>query len=250
MAQHDGDILLSVVEGRIVTGTEGEAGDPPPERRVFPAELGDLGENSTNEPGFDSEVGVFAPGSSLGFRLRGPLRRWNGADFNAAGAEQIAVTLSLFPPLGPVFTPTIPGEIVTGFTVQVLAAGDWHHHLEYTLTAPAEPGIYLLELSMFSTDPAVAESRPLWLVINKQRPEAEHEAATDAAEYVYGRVGCLGDWDRNRVVEPADIGGFVAQWLSDVSSGGLAADVDENGTVEPVDIAVFIGAWFAGVGGC
>ncbi|MBX3357614.1 MAG: hypothetical protein KF745_04220 [Phycisphaeraceae bacterium] len=62
---------------------------------------------------------------------------------------------------------------------------------------------------------------------------------------------CVGDWDRNGTVEPADIAQFIQSWSFAVANPGLPniarqADLDCNGAVEPSDIAVFIQYWVGG----
>ncbi|MBX3358337.1 MAG: hypothetical protein KF745_07905 [Phycisphaeraceae bacterium] len=62
---------------------------------------------------------------------------------------------------------------------------------------------------------------------------------------------CVGDWDRNGVVEPSDIAQFIQAWSYAVANPGtpgvsLYADVDCNQVVEPSDIAVFIQRWVGG----
>ena len=51
---HGGDVVLKVIEGRIVTGLE-SAGFS--ESRVFAGELGEIVPNEVDEPGFGSEMG-------------------------------------------------------------------------------------------------------------------------------------------------------------------------------------------------
>lgn len=247
---HSGDILLTVANGRITTGAVDQNGQPVAGQRVFLATFGNLGANATNNPGFDSTVGVFTPGTANGFRLLGPLRLWSNGNYNTIPDERVGVTLSIFPPLGPVTTP-LTDTPVTGFTVQVLSAGDWHHHLEYNLLAPADAGIYLLEMSIFSTDSAVADSPPLWLVLNKSSTPADHQAAFVEARYVFAREGCAADWNRDHAVQPADVASFVNQWFGDLSGGGLLADINGDGQIAPADVAQFVNLWFTAVAsGC
>ncbi len=59
---------------------------------------------------------------------------------------------------------------------------------------------------------------------------------------------CVGDWNRDGMVDPADIAQFVQSWLYSVSHpGSLAGDVDCSQTVEPADIAVFVNDWIEGL---
>ncbi|MBX3358330.1 MAG: hypothetical protein KF745_07865 [Phycisphaeraceae bacterium] len=61
---------------------------------------------------------------------------------------------------------------------------------------------------------------------------------------------CVGDWDRNGTVEPADIAQYIQSWSYAIANPGpsiaLQADVDCNGLIEPSDIAVFIQNWVGG----
>ena len=38
------------------------------------------------------------------------------------------------------------------------ANGEWHRHLEYTLLDPASDGVYLLALTLHSSNPTIAPS--------------------------------------------------------------------------------------------
>lgn len=71
MAQlHAGDILLYVQNNRIVTGQVNvSTGLPEPGVRAFQADFGES-PNFTNDPGMDSEDGVFPGGSGVGFTIR------------------------------------------------------------------------------------------------------------------------------------------------------------------------------------
>lgn len=53
---------------------------------------------------------------------------------------------------------------------------------------------------------------------------------------------CPADFDRNNVVEPADIFAFLGAWFQT----SLAADMDNNSQVEVPDIFLFLEAWFDG----
>ncbi len=91
----------------------------------------------------------------------------------------------------------------------------------------------------FNTVDSVANAFRGWQV--------DSVAITATAATCQGR--CLADFDRNGVVEPADIAGFVSAWSDGVSQGSAAADFDRNGVCEPADIGQFINAWFAALSG-
>jgi hypothetical protein len=62
------------------------------------------------------------------------------------------------------------------------------------------------------------------------------------------RTECIGDWDRNGALTPADVAQFVATWFASVGqSGNLDADIDCSGAVTPADVAAFVSRWIAAV---
>lgn len=64
-------------------------------------------------------------------------------------------------------------------------------------------------------------------------------------------ASCAGDFDRNGLVQPADVTLFVGVWINDLIAAGQAADMDNNGLIEPQDVALFVRAWFTDIfGGC
>lgn len=248
---HEGDIELAVVNGRIVTGVAGAEGFEA--RRTFMGEFGSLGENITNEPGFDCAPGTFPPGSNVWFTISRAVRVWDGVAFAAIADERIAVSFSAFPPPPPVVSPPVDWETVSGFSLPVGPDGRWHHHLEYTLQAPAEAGVYLFELQLSNSE-APRRSRPFWLVLNKQRPEEEHAAAA-AWVYVLDSSQCPSDANRDRAVNSADISHFLAAWIANINCDGESCldgvDIDDNGLFNSADISAFLSAWIDAVaGGC
>jgi hypothetical protein len=162
VAQVDmGDVILEVQNGRIVTGAGYDAGVFQP-ARVFALVFGDIFPDSTNEPGFDSSPFTSPTPSSNGFRILDVLRRWNGQNFSEQAVPRLEVAA-----LGlTAQTPASPGA-VEGFALPVGSNGQWHRHLDFTLLSPATTGVYLLELSLLSTSPAVQESEPFWIVFGQ-----------------------------------------------------------------------------------
>lgn len=64
-------------------------------------------------------------------------------------------------------------------------------------------------------------------------------------------AACPGDFDRNGLVQPADVTLFVGAWFADLTAGGVSADFDNNGIIEPQDIAAFVRVWFGNLlNGC
>ncbi|GMV24778.1 MAG: hypothetical protein AMXMBFR58_08090 [Phycisphaerae bacterium] len=237
LGQHGGDVYLEQdYLGRICTGEiDDETGEVTHNTRVFGAEFGES-PNFTNDPGFDSAIDAFTPGSTIGFTIRRALRAWDGADFDTIPAEQIRVKLGN---LGPVLSPT-DDTPVTGFALQVGSEGEFHHHLGYTLTDPAQPGIYLLELELWSGDGSLGTSRPFWIVFNQLDSEENHEAAT---EWVRANLaGCPSDFDASGFTDTDDFDAFVRAY----EAGDFTADVDRTGFVDTDDFDFFVLAYEAG----
>lgn len=235
-AQHAGDIYLEQAGGRIATGlVDDETGKIQRGVRVFGAELEEL---FTNEPGFDTAEGAFAPGSSIGFNIRRALRAWDGAAQGFAGipVERIEVRLG---PLGPVISPA--GDLLTtGFSIAVSPDGRWHHHLGYTLLSPAAAGIYLLELELWSSEGSVGASEPFWIVFNHGDSEDQHAAAIAwAQEHL---VACAVDLNRDGVVDFAD----YLEFLNRYEEQDLSVDFNGDGVVDFADYLEFLNRYEAG----
>ncbi len=86
---------------------------------------------------------------------------------------------------------------------------------------------------------------------NKSAPTQGGFYVAAGADGIADSTQCVGDWDRNNIVEPADIAQFIQSWSFAVANPGtpgiaLYADLDCNGVVEPSDIAVFIQNWLGG----
>src|SRR5690606_21941673 len=77
LAQHEGDVGLTIVGNRITTNLIDNSVFTP--ERVFGAEFGELFPNFTDEPGFDTLPGTFAPGSMIGLNVLRALREWDGS---------------------------------------------------------------------------------------------------------------------------------------------------------------------------
>jgi len=235
---HFGDILLAqnAAGDRIMTGqVDPITGLPVFSVRVFGAEFGEA-PNFTNDPGMDSHAGAFPPNSQIGFTIRKALRAWDGAEFSDLPTERIAVK---FGPLGPVLTPLTDVPVV-GFSMSVNSGGQFHHHPGYTLQSPADDGIYLYEVEVWSTVSSIAASPPFWIVFNQNMPVSDLEAAIDWANE--NLVGCPSDFDQNHFVNGDDFDAFVVAF----EAGEITADFDVNGFVNGDDFDAFVTAFEAG----
>ncbi len=238
-AQHAGDIYLAQSGGRIATGAT-VGGVSTLGERVFISELGTAFPNFADSPGFDTLPGAFPANTNIGFRLRAALREWSGSAFDVIPEERMEVA---FGPLGPVLTPA-SDQVVEGFTIRVGSNGQWHRHLEYTLGNPAEPGVYLVEMELFSSVPGIADSEPFWIVFNQGRGGAEVSAA---AEWVRDNLAsCRADFDGDGFVDFFDFDAFAGCFEGGTCPDGRTADFDGDGFVDFFDFDAFVAAFEQG----
>lgn len=240
LAQHAGDIGLAIEAGAITTHLIDGSGVGAAER-VFNATFGDTGSpNFTSNPGFDCVVGTFAVGTRVGFRFAGPLQAWDGAAFvdtspqGPLAGERVRVSFLTA-------NATSGDAPAPGFDLAVQSNGGWHRHLSYTLlpaTGEASPdsGVYLLPLQMYSTDPAVADSQTLLLVMDAGADPESVAAATAAANALLSP--CPADLDGNGAVDGADLGMLLGNW-----GGAGTGDLDGNGIVNGADLGALLGAF-------
>jgi hypothetical protein len=242
MAQHAGDIALTVENGRIVTNEQASPGMLT-RSRVFRSEFGVLGDHFTQDPGFDCLPGTFPTPGAIGFRIRGPVLRWNGAGLDGSDPASFSIA---FASLGPTFSP-LCNTVVDGFTINIGSNGQWHRHLEFIHEAPSQPGIYVLELELFTTTAQIGSSRPFWIVFNEEFGEADH---TEAVEWVVENLvpqRCSADFDRDGTVGVPDIFSFLSVWFAGpATADGWRADFDGSCSIGVPDIFSFLAAWFAG----
>ncbi len=230
IGQH-ADIGLGLKDNHIVTGTV-SAGVFTPGDRVFGAEFGELIPNFTDEPGYDSLPGTFPVPSAISFTVRKALRLWEDDHFgDLIPTEQISIG---FGPLAPVLTPMIDIQ-VPGFALAVASNGQWHRHLEYTLTNPAADGIYLLELVFEGSHPSMQESLPFWIVFNQNSPESEHEEAIQWVIDNFVGSPCFADCDASGTLDIDDFICFQTRY----ALGDPTADCDTSGTLDINDFICF-----------
>lgn len=225
---HAGDILVRAdAWNQLRTGGIDEFGEPIRGLRVFPATFGEA-PNFTNDPGFDSGEDTFTPGTSVGFQIVQAIRVWDSqsGSFDAIPQERISVRLG---PLGPVLTPTTD-QVVNGFSLIADGAGRFHHHLGYTLQAPAAPGIYLLRLAL--TSPQFATSRSFYMVFNQLSSASEHQAAVN---WVSSNLACPADLNDDATV---DFGDFLTFFNAFDTLEG-AADINADDSVDFGDFLEF-----------
>jgi hypothetical protein len=226
---HGSDIILTVQDGRIVTGALA-TGQPDPyfPEHVFGSEF-DPVTFFTDEPGYDSPEGTFPPFSQVGFTIRRALRVWDGSGFDHVPTERIQIRLGS---LGPVLTPP-DDQPVVGFAMTVNALGELHAHPGYTLLDPARQGIYLLELELWHNTPSSSLSRPFWIVFNNDEDEPVHEAAI---RHVYLTRVCPADRNLDRTVDFNDL----LEYLNEFNAELPDADLNGDGVIDFNDFLVYL----------
>ena len=232
---HEGDIVITGERGVIETGFA-DAGTPVYGRRVFDTAFGKL-PNWTNDPGFDSPTGAFAPGTRLGFDVLGPVLSWDGSAFADVAESRILISK------GPVSLETPTDGMAPGFVFGVASTtGKFHHHMSFELLAPASDGVYLLELTLWDDAAVVADSEPFYIVFG------QNASAGDLADAVLwvetNLIGdpCRVDMDGDGSLTIFDFLAF--QNLFD--AGDLAADFDGDGSLTIFDFLSFQNEFDAG----
>jgi hypothetical protein len=173
---HEGDVAVGLAGGQIAIGIHEDDGIEWG-HVVFGAEFGEdpTAPNLADEPGFESEIGIFPEGALFGFDVMTSLRIWDG-DFDQMAASQLKIQLpgapvSILTPMDDVMEP--------GFVfAEVDDELEFHTHLEMELLDPADDGVYLLTLSLWN-DQGDTASDPFWFVLNKGMDESIHDEAID-----------------------------------------------------------------------
>ncbi len=241
---HEGDVAIDDVDGAIAIGVV-EGGELTPEN-VFGVTFGDQGIPAfTSDPGYNAPAGTFSPGSRLGFNFRGALERWDGEAFSPllGGGLDERLRITFFT------AEATSGEgFVPGFDLQVQPDGGYHTHLGMTLL-PADgepspqPGVYLMELELYSTDPDLAPSEPYWFVFGH---EADPVELAEAEQWVRDeRAGsgpaCPADLDGSGAVGFDDLLGVLSAWGG--CETACPADLDGSGAVDFDDVLNVLSAW-------
>ena len=194
---HESDIILRAHNGAIQTGAD-DNGVIEYGVRVFISEFGLL-PNWTNEPGFDSEPGAFAPSTSLHIDIVDAVRRWDGAEFLTIPPERITVTKSGNTITSPPVPQTVAGPVLGSSN----AAGVIHQHAAFELLAPAETGVYLLALQLRDQAGTLTTSDAFWIVFNQNDDPQAH---LNAAQWVQIHLAgvCYADCDANSTLNILD----------------------------------------------
>ena len=231
LAQHAGDVELTLVDGVIRTNRVDADGVPQP-KRVYEAMLGEAGvPHFGDEPGYEAAPGTFPAGMRVGWRCTGAVQRWNGGAFEptTARVEFAYLTLSFVSGSGP----------VEGFSLLVQPDGGFHKHLAMTLfddLGEPEPGAYLVPMQVFGSSPA-REGDMYWLVLGDGIADAELDVAVEAARTLYEPPACPGDLDGSGQVDNGDVALALLEFGPCVD---CASDLDGTGEVDFGDVALIL----------
>lgn len=175
---HDGDILMSVMNGKLMTS--GGHTDT-----IFEGDFGDVGGGpyKTDDPGYDSEDGTFASGTRINYLALGALKFWNGSSWNSAGVPD-GVQVQIDGNLGEVTrwgAGGVSGD-ASGLIGEAGAGGNIHEHLDMSVVGAnrTQPGAYWISLKLSSTSTALQSSNPYSIVLNNGLDEDAFEAAVTA----------------------------------------------------------------------
>ncbi len=242
---HAGDIFLGIdtVRGNgLVTGVIEQDGSATTPVHLFTGVFGDSGfPHFTANPGFDTFVGMFAPGTSIGFDILEPLTRFTGDGFAATDGETLSITFFTL-------SVTTGDGFVPGFALAIQPNGGFHRHYNMFLDGPSigvdpAPGIYLLVRRMWSTDPLIPEpSDAFYLLLNNERPASELAAAAEWLEaWLAGEPApCPADLTGDGSVDGADLGLLLQSW-----GNTGAADLNADGIIDGADLGLLLSAWGA-----
>lgn len=177
---HEGDVGVSIYNGRLVTSLVDEGGTLAgaiDRERVFGSEFGEAGiPNFADEPGFYTDV--LTPGTSIGFNILDAVRIWNGSDFSQVSPTTITVSEDSSVP--GTMEVTSGAGFVAGFEfIEADANGFFDDHPDFLLDAPAGQGLGIYLLALELTSDAANDSRPFWIVFNNGQDEEDHDAAIE-----------------------------------------------------------------------
>ena len=175
---HEGDILVSVVGGKLTTS--GGHTDT-----IFEGDFGDLagGLYSTDDPGYDSEDGTFASGTKINYMARGALKFWNGSSWSASWVPT-GVQVKLGGNLGEQTfwgAGGVSGD-AAGLIGEAGSDGKIHEHLDMSLEGGnrGTTGAYLISMRLGAPSAALQASNPYFIVLNRGLDEDAFEAAVMA----------------------------------------------------------------------
>ena len=252
---HQSDVILRVAAGKLETGWYSPCLLAPAfPHRVFVSRFGDF--DTINDPGFDAPQGALPPNMLIGFNIVSALRIWNGADFSQIALPRIRVRLG--PPGNSRLTP-ITDSVVAGFGFTTSGIGLYHFHYNYTLLSqatppalPAESGVYLLAMRLWTNDAAIAASDPFWIILGQNATDEDLTAAATAfaaansLELTCGNSpSCAADVNADGVIDGSDFTAFINSFSVGDTTIDAVADLNLDSIIDGSDFIAFINAFAA-----
>jgi len=173
------DVYVTFEGGAVTTGEIDKLGGftVTPGVRVFEGELGTEGPGATDDPGFYADT--LPGGAGVGVNLIDGLRVWDGSSFPYA-TETMTLEKGPFSATTPVGAGSVPGFVFA----QADGTGFFDDHPEYILDTPSSTGAFLLTLEVFTDQPGVAPSEPIYMVFGNGVDESVIDAGVGYVEDV------------------------------------------------------------------
>lgn len=236
---HGEDVIIKLDNtNTIITGAAPDGVNVDYGVRAFRGVFGDGGvPNFTDDPGYDSEEGAFPPNTLIGFTIVKAVREWDpvGENFDSIPDETITISHSGQSTTSPPTDTPVTGFVFGGAN----GSGVFHQHLGYTLDSPADTGVYLFELQLWSETSSINPSESFWLVFNQNDTDDHFNTAFQWVEDNLAG-GCPPDWNGDTTLNSQD---FVA-FLNDFTAGN--ADYNGDTTTNSQDFVSFLNDFVAG----
>ena len=244
---HDADFIPAVIDGKIVIGTV----DPDTNEVVYPSQIksaifGTEGfPNFTNNPGFNSELGMLVPGMTMGFNILSAPRVWDEVteDFETIAEEELIVRAAGQNILAPSTDTIVPGVVFGQASLD--AAASFHHHMQFLLEGgipPALDGVWMLEIELWSENSGIEASDPLYIVFGQGTGVANIDGAVTWVEENLIASPCLADLNGDQMLDFFDVSAFLTAF----SAQEPVADFNGDGTFDFFDVSAFLTAFSSG----
>ncbi|TVQ31565.1 MAG: hypothetical protein EA376_08825 [Phycisphaeraceae bacterium] len=240
---HDGDVILQVVEGEIVTHRITSGGTLTPSRLFDAPMTSFFGFAFTPDPGLDSPTGTFPAFSTVQLNLLDALRFWDEGSFETVAPDPMEISFGSFD----VESPDEPHTHTPGPTFAVNEFGKIHVHPDHVMTGDAAPGLYLLAFEVTSSSGGIEKSEPFYYMYIWQHTDLMEQA--QAREWVISNLidsapPCPWDLTGSGAVGAADLGSLLGCWGA-YSPGDAceAADFTNSGAIGAADLGAMLGNW-------
>lgn len=232
VAQHAGDVLIEVEEGRLSIVSRINRGDA---REVDVLNDGSI--YRTDDPGYNTAAfGVLRTGDEVAFDLVSPLYHWSGHSW--APAESDAHLRFYNPSLPEVDSVVATGAsgYTEGFLLQrATTLGTIHVHNIFELTteggAPPPEGAYAVGKRL--TSPQYDDSDEFFVVLNNGLSDDSFEEGLLAADSTFFPIA--GDFDRDGTVSLGDYDAWHVAYGDTVHRPRWSADGNGDTVVDAAD---------------